>query len=97
MDGYNKLMEAYERSGIQQTIDAMNRAIRDSYNERAREYLLRIQRWNLKVMGLEDIRVSLNAKLKHLYLPSAVMSCLLFYMTTLPANGGSIPSLVKTK
>lgn len=35
MDGYNKLMEAYRGSGIQQTVDAMNRAIRDSDKEMA--------------------------------------------------------------
>lgn len=78
MDGYNKLMEAYERSGMQQTVDAMNRAIRDSDNERAREYLLRIQRWNQKVMDLEDVRISLNGKLKHLHLPSAIMLTVLY-------------------
>lgn len=78
MDGYNKLMEAYERSGMQQTVDAMNRAIHDSDNERAREYLLRIQRWNQKVMDLEDVRISLNAKLKHLHLPSAAMLTVLY-------------------
>lgn len=66
MGGYNKLMEAYRGSGVQQTIDTMNRAIRDSDNERTREYLLRIQHWNLKVMDLEDVRISLNTKLKHL-------------------------------
>ena len=64
-------MEAYRGSGIQQTVDAMNRAINDSDREKARQYLLEIQRWNLKVMDLENIRVSLNTKLKHLRLPSA--------------------------
>lgn len=70
MDGYNQLMDAYRGSGIQQTVDAINRAIRDSDNDTAREYLLQIQSWNLKVMDMEDIRVSLT-RLKHLHLPSA--------------------------
>lgn|GEM_PF-3277844 len=78
MDGYNKLMKAYAGSGIRQTVDAMNRAIRDSDSERARECLLEIQRWNLTVMDLEDIRVSLNTKLKHLRLPSAGMLTVLY-------------------
>lgn len=78
MDGYNKLIEAYGGSAIQQTVNAMNRAIRDSDSEKSREYLLQIQRWNLKVMDLEDIRVSLNAKLKHQRLPSAGMLTVLY-------------------
>lgn len=78
MDGYTKLMEAYGESGIQQTVDAINQAIRDSDSERIRECLLRIQYWNQKVMDLEDIHVSLKAKLKHLRLPSSGMLTVLY-------------------
>lgn len=77
MDGYNQLMDAYRGSGIQQTVDAINRAIRDSDNDTAREYLLQIQSWNLKVMDMEDIRVSLT-RLKHLHLPSALVLTVLY-------------------
>lgn len=74
MDDYNKLIRAYTKSEIQ----SMNQAIRDADSQKAQEYLLRIQQWNQRVMVLEDIRVSLNAKLKHLRLPSAGMLTVLY-------------------
>lgn len=78
MDDYNKLIRAYTESGIQSMVESMNGAIRDADSQKAQEYLLRIQRWNQRVMALEDTRLSLNSALKRLRLPAVSMFTILY-------------------
>lgn len=78
IEDYNKLTKAYTESGIQSTVDAMNRAIHDADSQRVQDYLLQVQRWNQRVMVLEDTRLSLNTCFKHLRLPAVSMFTILY-------------------
>lgn len=78
IDSYNKLVDSYNNSDIKSIVAGINEAIYYGDKPKIEECYLKIQAWNLQVSDLEDNRMSINAKFRHLHLPSVGMFTIIY-------------------
>lgn len=78
MEKYNELTEKRDNSGIRDTIEDINKAIRGSDIEKVNENYSKIMDWNFYVGNIEGARLALNAQFSFLHLPSAIIFSIAF-------------------
>ncbi len=75
---YNELTEKRDNSGIIDTIEDINEAIRGSDMERVNDDYCEILNWNFHVANIEGARLALNVQFPFLHLPSAIIFSIAF-------------------
>ncbi len=78
IENYNKLTDQYNNSEIKSIVGAINEAIYYGDKQKIEECYLKIQVWNSQVADLEERRISLNNKFRHLHLPSVEMLTVIY-------------------
>lgn len=73
IENYNTLINKYNNSEIKSIVAAINEAIHYGDQKKIEDCYLKIQAWNTEVSDIEETRISLNRKFKHLHLPSVEM------------------------
>lgn len=73
IENYNKLTDRYNNSDIKSVVAGINEAIYYGDKAKTENCYLKIQAWNTEIADLEETRISLNNKFRHLHLPSVEM------------------------
>lgn len=75
---YNELSDKRDSSGIKNSIEDMNAAIKSSDIERVNSEYCKILDWNHDVANIEGIRESLQGQFPYIRLPSPVIFSIAF-------------------
>lgn len=78
IENYNTLTDRYNNSEIKSVVAGINEAIYYGDKIKTESCYLKIQAWNAEIADLEEIRISLNNKFRHLRLPSVEMFIVIY-------------------